>query len=252
MATGITAPPGVTLVESQTWFDNAVTITNSGGSLTTNGAVTANGAVTFNSAVNLGTAPANDLSSAVSPSSAGLLAWDFPYVLAGGTGSAVTTAGLLYLAKVPLAGGTKVTNIWFKIATAASSLTTGQNFAGLYSAGGSRVAVTADLTSTIGTNTGPIQGALTSAYTVPSGGGNYWVGLIFNASVTQPVLSCYTGQVTVTTSVANFGSATTFGQTAAGFPFAVSATTGNTALPTSITMSSNTATGAYAFWAGAN
>lgn len=246
MASGITAPPGVSLVESQTWFDNAVTITNSGGSFT------ANGPVTFNSAVNLGTAPANDLSSAVSPSSAGLLAWDFPYVLAGGTGSAVTTAGLLYLAKVPLVGGTVVTNIWFKIATAAASLTTAQNFAGLYNASGQRVAVTGDLTATIGTNTGPIQGALTAPYTVPAGGGNYWVGLIFNASVTQPVLSCYTGQVTVTTSVANFGSASTFGNTAAKYPFAASATTGNTTLPTSITMSSNTATGAYAFWAAVN
>lgn len=37
---GISAPPGVVLVESQTWFDNAVTVTR-GGSFTANGPMTA-------------------------------------------------------------------------------------------------------------------------------------------------------------------------------------------------------------------
>lgn len=250
---GHAAPSGTELVLSGVWYDGPVQF-RSGSTLTTNAGSTANfaGTTTFSGSTNLGVTPTNDLTEAISPSSYGLIGFNYPYLFATGTGSAVTTAGALYLAKLPLAGGTVVTNIWFKIATAASGLTTNENFAGLYNAAGSLVASTGDLTSTIGTNTGPIQGALSSTYIVPAGGGNYYVGLIFNAGTTQPVLSCYTGQVTVTTSVANFGSATTFGNTAAKYPFAVSATGSNTALPTSITMSSNTATGAYTFWAGVN
>lgn len=247
MAVGTTAPAGVALVESPTWFDGPVTITSSGGSFTCNG--------TFNAAggLSLGPTPMNDINESITPSSLGLLAYNYPYIFATGVGSAATTAGTLYLAKLPLQGGTTVTNLWFKIATAASGITTGQNFAGLYNSGGQRVATSADLASTIGTNTGPIQAALTAPYVVPSGGGNYYVGMFFNAGTTLPVLSCYSGFVTVTTSVATFGSTTTFGNTAAKYPFSVSATTGNTtALPASITMSSNTATGAYTLWVGAN
>lgn len=251
MTVGTTAPPGVTLVESATWFDGPTVITNSGGSLTVNGALTTTGAVSLSGQASVGGAPANDLGQTLTPSSYGLVDYNFPYVWATGVGSAVTTAGLLYLTKIPMAGGTKITNLWFKIATAAATPTTGQNFGGLYSSGGKLLATTADLTTVIGTNTGPIQAALTTPYTT-SAPDNFYVGFFFNAS-TQPVLSCYTGFVTVTTSVANFGSATTFGNTAAKYPYAVSATTGNTtAMPTSITMSSNTATGAYVFWAGVN
>lgn len=247
MPVGISAPAGVILNEAQVWHDNAVTITNTGGSLTTNGALQTNGSTLF------GPTNINDFNEAISPSSLGLLAYNYPYIFATGTGSAVTTAGLLYLAKLPVQGGTKVTNLWIKIATAASGLTSGQNFAGIYNSAGSLVATTADLTTTIGTNTGAIQCPLTAVYTVPSGGGNFYVGMFFNAATTQPVLSAYTGFVTVTTSVATFGSATTFGNTAAKYPFSVSATTGNTtAMPSSITMSSNTATGAYTLWVGAN
>lgn len=243
MTNGISAPPGVVLNEAQTWFDNTVTITNTGGSLV------ANGAMTVNAPMAIGGTSINGMVTAISPESSGLKAWDFPYAFATGTGSAVTTAGLLYLAKIPLTAGTVVNNVWFRIATAASGITTGQNFAGLFNSAGQRVATTADLSTVIGTNTGPIQGALTSAYIVPVSG-DYWMGIFFNAGTTLPVLGCFVNNVTVTTSVAFMGSLTTFGNTVATYPFSVSATTGNTtALPTSITMSSNTATGAYAFWA---
>lgn len=252
MTAGILAPPGVTLVESTTWFDGPVVVTNSGGSITTNGPFTTTGQVNMNGQAQVGGAPANDLGQTLTPSSYGLIDYNFPYVWATGTGSAATTAGLLYLTKIPMAGGTKITNLWFKIATAASGITTGQNFGGIYSSTGKLLATTADLATAIGTNTGPIQAPLTAAYTT-SGPDNFYVGFFFNAGTTLPVLSCYTGFVTVTTSVASFGSATTFGNTAAKYPYAVSATTGNTtAMPTSITMSSNTATGAYVFWAGVN
>lgn len=255
---GLVAPPGTSLILSDQWFDGN-TMVRSGGTMTVASGATmtyaAGSTATFSGTVNMpsvnGTT-ANDLSEVIAPSSYGLSAYNYPYLFATGTGSAATVAGRLYLAKIPLAAGTVVTNIWFSIATAASGITTGQNFAGIYSSTGSLLATTGDLSTVIGTNTGALQAPLTAPFTVPSGG-NYYIGIFFNASVTLPVLTCYTGQVTVTTSVANFGSTTTFGNTAAKYPFAVSATTGNTtALPASITMSSNTATGAYTVWFGIN
>lgn len=247
-AVGTLAPPGVEINQAPTYQDAPLTITNTGGSLATNGPLQANGSTMF------GPTNINDFNEVIAPSSLGLLGWNYPYYLATGVGSAVTTSGALYLAKLPLQGGTVVTNLWIKIATAASGLTSGHNFAGIYNSAGQLLATTADLTTTIGTNTGAISCALTAPYTVPSGGGNYWVGMFFTAGTTQPVLSTITGAGlnTVTTGVVTMGSATTFGNTAAKYPFAVSATGGTTAMPTSITMSSNTATGAYALWTGVN
>lgn len=250
---GTLPPAGTSLDLSNKWIDGTYQF-RSGSTLQTNTGSTAtfSGPLTTTGQTIVGGANVNDFSETLAPSSFGLVDWNFPYTWATGTGSAATTAGLLYLTKIPLSGGTKVTNLWFKIATAASSITTGQNFGGIYSSSGTLLATTGDLSTAIGTNTGPIQAPLTTAYTTTTSD-NFYIGFFFNASVTQPVLSCYTGFVTVTTSVASFGSTTTFGNTAAKYPYAVSATTGNTtAMPASITMSSNTATGAYVFWAGVN
>lgn len=249
---GTLPPAGTELVLANVWYDGAVQV-RSGASLTSNSGstVTLGGTVALSGNATVGAAPANDLSEAIAPSAAGLLAWDFPYIQATTNGSAAATAGSLYIARVPLAAGTKITNLWFKIGVAASGATTGQNFGGLYSPAGALLASTADLTTVIGTNTGAIQAALTSAYTTTAAG-NYYVGFFFNAGTTLPTLSCYVGQGTVTTSAQLAGSATTFGNTAANFPFAINTTGNTTALPTSLTLSSNTATGAYVYWVGVN
>jgi hypothetical protein len=256
---GTLPPAGTSLDLTNKWVDGTYQFrsgstlqTNSGSTASLAGTTTISGNFTSTGPATLGGTNVNDLSETLAPSSFGLVDWNFPYTWATGTGSAATTAGTLYLTKIPMAGGTKVTNLWFKIATAASGITSGQNFGGIYSSSGSLLATTGDLSTAIGTNTGAIQAPLTSAFTTAAAD-NFYVGFFFNASVTLPVLSCYTGFVTVTTSVASFGSVTTFGNTAAKYPYAVSATGGNTtALPASITMSSNTATGAYVFWAGVN
>lgn len=237
--------PGVKSEIAAVNFSNAVTISSAGGSLTAHGPLVIGGQQT------VAGVSAGAWASANSAASSGLLAANYSPQFATGTGSAVTTAGALYLAQLPLLGATNVTNLWFSIATGAVTPTTNRCFGGLYTSAGVLVAKTGDLATPIGTNTGFIKCPLSAVYTVPLPGGIYYAGFIFTAS-TQPVLSCYTGQVTVTSSVANMGSATTFGNTAATYPFAVSATGSNTALPASITMASNTATGAYTFWAGAN
>lgn len=249
---GTLAPPGVELNLSDQWFDGNVVMRS--GSTFTAGAgttTTLGGTVAITGNPTVGALVSNDLSSALTPSSAALLAWDFPFIQATTNASAVVTGGTLYLAKIPLTAGTVVTNLWFKIAVAASGITAGQNFGGLYSSTGALLASTADLSTAIGTNTGAIQAPLTSAFTVATSG-TYYIGFFFNAATTLPTLTCYVGQGTVTTSAQLAGSATTFGNTAAKFPFAVNTTGNTTALPTSLTMSSNSATGAFVYWVGVN
>lgn len=243
---GTLPPAGTALDLSSRWIDGTYAF-RSGSTLTVSPTAT----VSLPGNASVGAVAINDVTTSVTPTAAGLIGWDFPYALAtqgaASTGSAVTVGGTLYLAQINLSAGTVISNIWFRIATAASGITTAQNFAGIYNSAGALVATTADLASTIGTNTGPIQGALTSAYTVPTSG-RYYVGVFFNAGTTLPVLGVYANQQTVTTGAQNLGSLTTFGNTAATFPFAVNTTGNTTALPASLTLSSNSATGAYAYW----
>jgi hypothetical protein len=227
-------------------FSGTVTISENGGTLNTHGPLNIGGPATVGGV---------SLAGAVSqqgPASFGLIAYNYSPVWATGTGSAVTTAGKVYLAQLPLPGNTAITNLWISVATAASGLTTAENWAGIYNSAGSLLAQTGDLTTTIGTNTGFIKCPLSSVYTTSTSPGVTYVGVVFNAGTTQPVLSAYTGFVTVTTSVASFGSSTTFGNTAATYPFSLAASSSNTVLPSSVTMSTNTATGAYTMWVGAN
>jgi hypothetical protein len=248
---GTLPPYGTSLDLTNKWIDGTYTVRSGGGFTSNSGAtVTLGGTVTITGNPTLGAAPVNDLTEALSPSSAGLLAWDFPFAQVA-TGGGVVTGGTLYLAKIPLAAGTVVTNLWFDIATAASGITSGHNFGGLYSSAGTLLATSADLSTVIGTNTGAIQAALTSAYTITTSG-NYYAGFFFNAGTTEPVLGCFVNQTAATTGPQAFGSVTTFGNTAAKFPFAVNTTGNTTALPTSLTMSSNSATGAFAYWVGVN
>jgi hypothetical protein len=132
MGTDGSAPPGTVLINSGVWYDGGVQF-RSGGSVTqaTGNTATFNGTVNISGATSLGGSSIDDVTEAISPSSYGLIAYNYPYLFATGTGSGTVTGGKLYLAKLPLAGGTLVTNIWFSIATAASGLTTAENFAGL-------------------------------------------------------------------------------------------------------------------------
>jgi hypothetical protein len=205
----------------------------------------------FDGPVNFGavSATAQLTATAFNPASVGLQAWTFPTCFATGVGSAVTTAGRLYLATLNLAAGIQLTKLYFNIATAASGITSSQNFAGLFNATGTQVATTADLSTLIGTNTGYITAPLTATYTVPTAG-VYYFGVFFNAGTTQPVLTTQVSEVTVTTSSTVAAGPVA---TAAQYPFSVSATTGlTTALPASITVSSNSLTGAYNLWAAAS
>jgi hypothetical protein len=188
-----------------------------------------------------------------------LVAQNFPTFLATGTAGATATAGSNMLAMLTLAANTTVNNIWINVITAASSLTSGQCFAGLYYVGpvsslpaattAALVGTTAQLATTVGTNTGFIKCPLTTPYTTASAGA-YYVGCYFNGTST-PKMACYSGFVTATTSA---GIVATFPNTSTSqYPFAVNGTSlTTTGMPTSLTITSNSTTNAFCYWAGVN
>lgn len=198
----------------------------------------------FDGAVTIAGTSASGAMSVSSPSNAGMQAWSFPLALASGTAGALTGQGQQVLAGLNLPLNTSYSNIYLKVATASNGLTSGQCFAGVYSPSGTLVASTAQLATTVGTSTGVITCPLISPFTTTVAG-QYWVGCFFNGG-TNPALSVFTGLTAITTgATAAAGVAT-----AANYPFAVNGTSLSTALPTSITPSSNSLTSAFVFWAG--
>lgn len=164
------------------------------------------------------------------PRDFGLVAWAFD---PGATLSSkiVGTAGTIYLAALYIPTATTLTKLMWGIGTAGATPTAGQNFVGLYSSAGTRLAsvgVDARVTTT-GTFTETISVAVTP--------GMYWVAWVFNAS-TLP--SLYRGQDTNAT-------AAVLGQSGASARFATNATS-QTSLPSTITPASNTVA-QYTYWA---
>jgi hypothetical protein len=135
--------------------------------------------------------------------------------------------GVVYLCKVKVTKpSTVVTNVLYGVTTAGSSLTSGQNFVGLYDSTGTRLAVSADQTTNYGSQ-GLKTAALTSPPTVAVG--YYYVALLAVGTGTQPSVAASGG----------VSSAMNAGLVAATGRFLTSGT-GQTALPSSITLSSAT------------
>jgi hypothetical protein len=162
-----------------------------------------------------------------------LVGWTFDPV---GIGSGVqATAGNVFLQRVVLPVLTTVTSIVVQVTNGGSSLTSGQNFAAIYNAAGTRVGITADQTTPWAT-TGIKTMNLTAPVTLEPG--TYYVARLVNASVTTP----------------SFGASTTNALVIAGdasAPFRFGALVGSaTAMPSTITMSSTTSEAAFPFWTG--
>lgn len=158
------------------------------------------------------------------PSDIGYLCESFDCLMAN---TAVTlVSGTIQLVRIDIRNPQTITNIIASVSTAGSSLTSGQNFAGLYNSSGSRVGVTADQTTTWG-STGVKTMALTAPYAAAAG--IYYVALLSNGT-TPPLFD----------SKSNQGAALINGAaTAATSRFATN--TSGTSLPTSLTLSSNVA-----------
>lgn len=166
----------------------------------------------------------------VLPQETGLIAWSFdPANVASGKAG---TAGTLYLAALYVAKAATATKLLWGINTAGATVTSGQNFVGLYSAAGSRLAsvgVDARVTST---------GLFTETISVSVTPGLYWVGFMFNAGTMPQV---YRGQ-DLNATLMNSGAATST------LRFCTNGTGLTTALPSSITPSSNSAA-QFSYWA---
>lgn len=176
------------------------------------------------------------------PTDQGMLAWTHdPMIVFNNTTNAIT-AGVVYLNAIIVPVAATITNLYTALnsQTVPAGLT--NSFAGIYSTAGTRLAVTNNVSTpwqTIGLNTLP----LSSTYAITPG--RYYIGVVVGAATTVPTFSRSGG---------TFGSAPVYnvGGTAAAATFRCgSVLTGQTALPTSITMA-NVATGPLNFWAGMN
>jgi len=155
-----------------------------------------------------------------------LIGWGYDSEHAGSTN--ILTSGTVYLHKLWLPAGSTVNNVGWTITTAGSTLTAGRSLMGLYNAAGTLLAQTADQSGNW-TSTGFKLPALTAPLAITVSG-YYYVGLL-SVGTTPP------------TGASSPGLQTTYNAntTGAGLRHAVGAT-GQTALPSSITMSSNTST----------
>jgi len=165
-----------------------------------------------------------------------LAAWAFDPSVAAGT--FLTTAGVLYLVKVILPAAQTITNGLVSVTTAGGTLTTAQNWIALYTATGTRVAVSADQTTAFA-SAGLITAAFTSPYAAAAGA--YYVGVLCNGSTAVTLAS---------------GSALKPGNVAIGNAGLATATsryltsgTGATVTPTSVTMASASGNVAANIWA---
>lgn len=164
------------------------------------------------------------------PADQGFIAWTADPA-SSGTGS--MTSGAVRLARVILRRPATITNLWSCVTTAGSSLTAGQSFIGLYSSSGTRVAVSTDQASSWA-STGVKQATLSSPYNAAAG--VYYIAAVSNG--TTPPVFYATGSSSVSPVNAN--------QTVSTARY-LSGPTGQTSLPASITMASNTLN-STAYW----
>jgi hypothetical protein len=163
----------------------------------------------------------------------GYVEWNYDPVI-GGTGTA-PTSGTIYVMKVSAQSGGSVSNIVLTITSSAGvSLTAGQNFAALYDSTGARVGVTADQSGTW-TSNGLKTMAFTGGPFTIRAGSDYYVALLSNGATTASFMRSGTNLTAPNANQAN-----------ALQRFSTNGT--GTSLPSNLTLSSNTGTGAATFW----
>lgn len=153
----------------------------------------------------------------------GLLTWtQDPATLNGGY---TLATGQIYLSKVKITSrSTVVSNILYGVTTAGTALTAGQCFVGLYDSSGNRLAISADQ-STVMNSLGAKTVALTAPQTLAVG--SYYVAFLAVGTGTLPSVAGGGG----ISSTINAGLTT-------GTSRFLNTATGNTSLPATITLSS--------------
>lgn len=177
-------------------------------------------------------------SGAIQPSDNGLAAW--AYDPATAVSSSSPTLGKVYLIKMRVNAATTISKLLIWVAaglTGNATLTSGQNFAALFDNAGNQLAITADQTAAWATS-GAKTMALISPYTAAAG--TYYVGLLMNGAAGTGTMPTWSRSVS--TAIGNIG------LTSGAYRF-MSSGTGQTAMPSSITLASAANEG-LAFWAG--
>jgi len=121
----------------------------------------------------------------------GFIAWNYPAYSAVNT-QLLTTAGTLYLCRIPINYATTITNVVIHISTQGSGLTSGQNFAALYSSAGNLLSFTADQAAAWATVGAKIM-ALSAAQAVAIG--YYYVGIFANGTTLPTLFRSVSGGV---------------------------------------------------------
>lgn len=158
------------------------------------------------------------------PAAHGVAAWCYDPALA--VNSTQLTAGVLYLVRVNIAAALNAANLYWWVASTGSGAVANQNWVGLYGSTGVRLA-SANVDA--GFSSATLKTTVIAS-TALSAGSFYWVGLLFNASVT-PTLTRGSGWTGVDT-------AANLGLPASAYRFAKNGA-GLTALPSSINPSAN-------------
>lgn len=168
------------------------------------------------------------------PAAHGAAAWCYPPAQAVNTTE--LTNGRLYLVRVNIDSAVTVSKIYWWVGNSGSGPVAGQCRVGLYDSAGTLLAaatVDADISSAgLKTTTIPAQAL--------AAGNFYWIGLLFNASV-SPSLTRGSGWTGVE-------AAANVGQAPATFQYATNGT-GRTVMPSSIIPASNTGTDFAGPWA---
>jgi hypothetical protein len=172
------------------------------------------------------------------PAGIGMQAWTYDPVLCSQASAPAGGAGVLNLARVHCPAPVLATSVRLYVAAAGVTLTAGQNFAGLYTAGGNLIASSADLTAgaqswaTVAADTFALAGGPFAL-----AGGDYYVGWYWNGT-TAPTFARQSG---VSSALNNTG------VSAPNLRYATAAAGLTSALPGSTGAQSP---GNVAFWAG--
>lgn len=136
------------------------------------------------SRVNLGALAANQLG----PADHGLIAWSIPpYHIRGSDNTTTMAPGVLTVVKIPIPYATTITNIVYFLVAAGTSLTSGQNLAGLFSGTGNLLSPTGDQTVNFGNASLTKVAALTTPQ--PVAAGYVFAVFVFNGTGSAPALA---------------------------------------------------------------
>lgn len=162
-----------------------------------------------------------------------LIAWTYDPLQAVGFTS--TSPGTLALMRVIVRRATTITNAIYAVTSGGTSLTTGQNWVGLYDFSGNLVAQTSDQTTNM-SGTGIITAPWSSPYAASAG--NFWLAMLNNGSSTPSYARMGANSLSDLASVGLTAATRRFGAYGSGL----------TTLPASIAPSSISAVTNGLFW----